>query len=276
MELTKYPRTQHLAGSRLQLGDEDLEIVPQSHLVGRYVVIEEKIDGANTGISFAAEDDLRLQSRGHYLTGGPRETQFTLFKQWAATFAEELYLALGERYIAYGEWLYSKHTVFYDTLPHYWLEFDVYDRVRSASEGIAWFLSTSERRKVLRGLPVVSVPVLWEGVWERKMSLEGMIRRSLYKSERWRKALADRARAEGQSQEYVKWHTDPSDLAEGLYIKVEEAGRVVERYKFVRRDFVSLLVSNDEHHLDRAMITNGLAPDVDLFDPNPPDERGNG
>ena len=35
---------------------------------------------------------------------------------------------LGDRYILYGEWLYAKHTVFYNSLPHYFLEYDLLDR----------------------------------------------------------------------------------------------------------------------------------------------------
>lgn len=58
-----------------------------------------------------------LQSRGHYLTGGPRESQFGLFKSWAATFAPILWPVLGDRYVLYGEWLYAKHICFYDALP---------------------------------------------------------------------------------------------------------------------------------------------------------------
>ena len=82
--LRKYPRTHHLAGSRLQPGDDDLTAAPFADLVGRYVVIEEKLDGANAGLSFSADGALRLQSRGHFLTGGLRERHFALFKQWAA------------------------------------------------------------------------------------------------------------------------------------------------------------------------------------------------
>ena len=72
--IRKYPRTRHLAGSKLQPGDEDLDAVPMSALAGRHVVIEEKMDGANSGMSFSADGEFLLQSRGHYLTGGPRES----------------------------------------------------------------------------------------------------------------------------------------------------------------------------------------------------------
>src|SRR5919204_4474294 len=110
--LHKYPRTLHLEGSRLQPGDEDLETVPFAELAGRFVVVEEKLDGANAGLSFDADGRLRLQSRGHFLTGGARERHFTLFKQWAHTHAARLRQALGSRYLLYGEWLYAQHTIF--------------------------------------------------------------------------------------------------------------------------------------------------------------------
>ena len=49
-------------------------------------------------------------------------------KQWANAHRDAFYEVLGSRYIMYGEWMYAKHSVFYDALPHYFLEFDVLDR----------------------------------------------------------------------------------------------------------------------------------------------------
>src|SRR5512147_1209569 len=109
-QIRKYPRTQHIEGSRLQPGDEDLEAVPFRDIAGRHLVVEEKIDGANCGISFSPGGELLLQSRGHYLTGGARERHYNLFKQWASTHAAAIYDRLGDRYVLYGEWLYAKHT----------------------------------------------------------------------------------------------------------------------------------------------------------------------
>ena len=37
-------------------------------------MVEEKIDGANSAVSFDGDGGLLLQSRGHYLTGGYRES----------------------------------------------------------------------------------------------------------------------------------------------------------------------------------------------------------
>src|SRR4051794_33918056 len=122
-QLHKYPRTLHVVGSRQQPGDEDLEVVPFATLARRHLVVEEKVDGANAALSFDATGRLFLQSRGHFLTGGPRERHFAQFKAWAACHQQGLFARLGSRHVLYGEWLYAKHTVFYDALPHYFLEF---------------------------------------------------------------------------------------------------------------------------------------------------------
>src|SRR6266571_1703927 len=50
----KYPRTPHLAGSGLQPGDEDLPVAGFEALEGRHLVVEEKLDGANSAISFTS------------------------------------------------------------------------------------------------------------------------------------------------------------------------------------------------------------------------------
>src|SRR6185312_10604366 len=116
--IIKFPRTPHLEGSRTQLGDDDVPIVPPRDLHGRYLVIEEKVDGANSAISFDADRRLILQCRGHVLSGGPRERQFDLFKRWANHHQSALWGLLGARYVMYGEWLYARHTIRYDRLPH--------------------------------------------------------------------------------------------------------------------------------------------------------------
>ncbi len=259
MNILKYPRTQHVQGSRLQPGDEDLEQVPLRDLWGKHLVIEEKQDGANSAMSFDSAGKLFLQSRGHFLLGGPREAQFTLFKQWAATWADLFQIALEDRYIAYGEWIYKKHTVYYDVLDHYWAEFDIYDKSRQV------FLDTPSREALLAGLPYAPVKVLWSGTWTKEMRFEEFIGPSNFKSPGWRDTLREQVQSLGFDWDLVWRHTDHSDLMEGLYIKWEEDGVVKGRYKFVRHDFVSLIVSNDEHHDNLPPVPNRLAPGVDLF-----------
>jgi hypothetical protein len=255
----KYPRTSHLRGSGLQKGDEDLETVPFSELAGKFLVIEEKIDGANSGVSFDEKWELQLQSRGHFLTGGPREKHFNLFKTWAATHSEQFLEVLTDRYVMYGEWLYAKHTEFYDLLPHYWFEFDILDKTTGD------FLSTAGRRSMLGGLPIVPVPVLAKGKFDRFEDVLRLIKHSLYKSPHWKERLRLVALDGGLDPERALAETDPSDLAEGLYIKWEEGGVVKGRYKYVRGEFVQQIIDQDQHWLTKPIIPNQLAPGTDIF-----------
>ncbi|GAA0969957.1 RNA ligase family protein [Actinocorallia libanotica] len=255
--IRKYPRTPHLRGSRLQPGDHDLAAVPFREVAGRYLVVEEKLDGANCGVSFDEGGGLLLQSRGHYLAGGPRERQFAPLKAWASAVAHLLWPVLGARYVMYGEWMYAKHTVFYDALPHYFCEFDVYDRREDV------FLSTAARRELLAGTPVCSVPVLREGKADRLEEVTSLVGPSVCRSGGWREALDEAALAAGLDPERVRAETDASDEMEGLYLKVEEGGRTVGRFKWVRSSFLTAILDAGGHWQDRPIVANGLAdPEV--------------
>lgn len=259
--LYKYPRTQHLTGSRVQPGDEDLRAISLDHLAGQHLVCEEKLDGANSAISFGDDGQLLLQSRGHFLDGGPRERHFGLMKAWTGSIQSRLWETLGSRYVMYGEWLYAKHTIFYDALPHYFFEFDVLNKESG------YFLSTQARTELLRGVPVLSVPVLYAGAVRSARQLESLIKPSAFQSGRWRQALIAVCESRGMDAERALRATDASGLMEGLYIKVEDEGRVIERFKFVRGSFRQAVDDSGDHWLNRPVIPNGLRDGVDLFVP---------
>ncbi|WOB71972.1 RNA ligase family protein [Achromobacter xylosoxidans] len=264
LELFRYPRTPHLEGSRLQEGDHGHDHVPYRDLRGLRLVVEEKLDGANTGISFSPAGDLLLQSRGHYLVGGGRERQFNFIKAWAQAHAGWLLQRLEDRYVMYGETLSKKHSVFYDALPHHFFEFDVLDRRTGA------FLSTAARRELLAGGPVLSVPVLYDGLAPARLAdLKALLRPSLAKTARWRDAFEATVRREGLDLALAWRQCDKSDLSEGLYIKVEADGRTLGRYKWVRADFVQAILAADKHHSEQPYVPNQLAPGVDLYAPRP-------
>ena len=256
----KYPRTHHIEGSGLQPGDEDLGVVPFRALAGRFLVVEEKMDGANSAISFAPDGQLLLQSRGHYLTGGEREKHFHLLKASANRYTAELWEALGERYVMYGEWLYAKHSVFYTDLPHYFLEFDVYDKAKDE------FLSTERRQQMLaRASFVASVKVLHEGPVAALQDLIGMIGPSNFIAPDYLRRLEAICREKKIDASRTLRETDQSGLMEGLYIKVEEEGVVRERYKYVRAGFLQTVFDSQSHWLDRPIIPNLLKAGVTLF-----------
>jgi hypothetical protein len=259
-EIHKYPRTPHIEGSGLQPGD-DLDAVSFAALAGRLLVVEEKMDGANSAISFAPDGRLLLQSRGHYLIGGPRERQFDLLKQWASRYADGLWETLGARYVLYGEWLYARHTIFYTDLAHYFLEFDALD----TTNGV--FLSTPARRELLRSAPFVrSVRVLHEGVVASAEALTALIGPSAFITGSSAKRLRTAEGARGLDPKQALRESDLSGLMEGLYLKVEDDGAVVERYKYVRAGFLQTVFDSYSHWMDRPLIPNQLAPGVSLWD----------
>ncbi len=259
-EIKKYPRTPHLEGSRLQPGDEDLSQIDFSTIEGRHIVIEEKIDGANSAISFDEDGTLLLQSRGHYLGGGSREVHYDFFKQWASAHTDEFFEVLGTRYIMYGEWMYAKHSMYYDALPAYFMEFDIFDRERGV------YLDTNERKKLTGKMPISSVKVLAEGNFGSKKEILKHLGRSNYIRDGHLERLAEYCRENGLDVEERLAETDKTDMMEGLYIKVEEGGEVLSRLKFVRSGFAQGAMTSPHHWLHKAIIPNGLSvPFESLF-----------
>ncbi len=260
--LFKYPRTKHMTGSRLQPGDEDLAQTPLSDLQGCHLVVEEKCDGANSAISFTSDGQLLLQSRGHFLDGGGLgEDQFSLFKAWATVHQMRLHELLGARYVMYGEWVFKKHTMFYDQLPHYFLEFDILDTASGT------FFSTARRREFLAQASFIfSVPVLYEGVTPRRAEpLTQLIGPSCYQSDGWRERLAAETQKRGFNLERVRQQTDFSGQMEGLYLKIETDGRVTERLKYVRWSFLQAVFDANAHVNDYPMLPNQLRDGTDIF-----------
>lgn len=230
-------------------------------------MVEEKCDGANSAISFGQGGELLLQSRGHYLTGGYRERHYHLLKQWANVHREAFYKVLGSRYIMYGEWMYAKHSVYYDALPHYFLEFDILDRENGC------FLDTPSRHSLIRGLPVASVPVLREGVFANQEELLSLLGPSLYIRPGHMERLRTYCEKEGLDADRQCRETEGSGFMEGLYLKIEEGGIVTQRLKYVRASFLQCIQASDSHWIDRPIVPNRLSiPVEELFLPELPEK----
>ena len=258
--IIKYPRTPHIEGSRLQPGDEDLRQRRFGETAGRHIVLEEKIDGANSAISFTDDGQLRLQSRGHFLTGGAREKHYDLLKQWAAVHRDRLHAVLGDRYVMYGEWMYAKHSIYYDLLPNYFMEFDILDRETDR------FLDTPSRHELIRGLPVSSCPVLASGCFSGMGEILSHLGDSRYISADHIAHLREDADRLGLDADRVCRETDASRAMEGIYIKVEENGEVTDRMKYVRASFLQTVEESQSHWLDRPIVPNRITVAIaDLF-----------
>ena len=259
-QIFKYPRTRHLEGSKQQLGDGDLNFVKLDDIKGKYLVLEEKVDGANCGISFSSDGKMYLQSRGHFLNGGYGERQFDLFKLWAGCFESQLRCLLKDRYVMYGEWLYAKHTVFYDKLPHYFMEFDIFDKENGT------FFSTKKRQEMLKTAPFIqSVRVLSQGVYKNSSEIAKWIGPSLFISENPEKSLSEQCKKSGVNLEQTMRQTDLSGTMEGIYIKVEDGDFVTDRLKLVRGSFLNTILDSESHWASRPIVANCLADGIDIF-----------
>lgn len=250
----KYPRTPHLfqegihkyltdrahAAGRQMDDDKMLSKEETEAVLSRQemtYVWESKLDGTNVGILFQ-DRQLVLQNRGHVLKGG-EHPQYDLLRNWAYTFVGDLHDMLSDKYIMYGEWLFAQHTVRYTSLPHYFHEFDIWDR------GAGVFLDTQSRNAILeyylRFRILVQVPVVHVGMLTYAEALK----------------LVDHPPYYGEEK------------PEGLYLKVEKDGKVVERYKLVRQDFVQSIIEGEDHWSHKPLVKQGLAPDIDIMSTKP-------
>jgi RNA ligase len=239
-EFIKYPRTPHLFGSKGTDDDKHLGEAESLRFVAKAsLIVEEKIDGTNVGIHFAADGKMALQCRGHLITEG-MHPQYDLFKQWAVVKRPVLEDRLEDRYILFGEWVYARHSVHYRKLPHYFFEFDIYDKQAGA------FLDLARRLELIEGSGVQTVPVLHRGPLDRELLM----------------ALIGPSRFDSQFENPLTKRTD--DLMEGLYLRTEAVGLVTGRAKVVRPEFVKKL-KQSAHWQYQAMTPNQLEQGADLW-----------
>jgi hypothetical protein len=239
-DFVKYPRTPHLFGSKGTDDDKHLSEAESLRFISdNSLIVEEKIDGTNVGIHFTPDGQMVLQCRGHLITHG-MHPQYDLFKQWTAVKRGVLEDRLEDRYILFGEWVYARHSVHYRQLPHYFFEFDIYDKDEEA------FLSLGKRLPLIEDTGIETVPVLHQGAIGKE-ELEGLIGPSLFDS---------------VFENPVTKRTD--NLTEGLYLRTEAAGAVAGRAKFVRPEFVEK-VKQSTHWQHQAVVPNLLEEGAEIW-----------
>ncbi|HLX63363.1 MAG TPA: RNA ligase family protein [Planctomycetota bacterium] len=239
-DFIKYPRTPHLTGSKGTDDDKHLSAEESAvFLADESLIVEEKIDGTNTGLHFSPDGKLILQCRGHIITEG-MHPQYDLFKQWAMVKRDTLEIMLEDRYILFGEWLYARHSVHYRALTHYFFEFDIYDKKANA------FLDLEARKALLCGSGIQTVPIVARG----------------------RKTFDELLKLIGPSAfgaEFENPRTGKSDdRMEGLYLRTEANGCVTGRAKIVRPEFVEKIQQGD-HWKNQVMVPNLLIDTADLW-----------
>lgn len=240
----KYPKTLHLQGSK---GIQDPDQIPLRDL--SYIVVEEKLDGSEVSLYFPkGEDRLQIFHRNNPVQG----IEFDLLKKWAYSHLYLLKNILKNRYVLFGEWMYSKHTEFYDRLPSYFFAYDVRD-----SENKIW-LSTRKRKDLLSPFNLNHVPILYQGSSSGLESLQDLIAPSKFKSDELEFSLKETCKTLSLDVDLVKKTSDLSKFPEGLYIKEETEEETIGWYKWIRPEFLNLILNNKTHWKERPFLPNSL------------------
>jgi ATP-dependent RNA circularization protein (DNA/RNA ligase family) len=218
-DFLKFPATPHLVwlGSTPPRQDKVLTRAEAESFLREPVIVEEKVDGANLGISFDAQGNMVAQNRGSLLERGTKD-QFAPLWSWLDQREMNLLDVLEDRFILFGEWCYACHSIYYTRLPDYLLSFDVFDKRDQR------FLNSTRRTEIVGALRFSAVPVVCRGLFEFDEIL-GLI---------------------GQSSLY-------DGPMEGIYLRQDDASWLVRRAKVVRPEFVQQI---GDHWTKRPLIPN--------------------
>jgi ATP-dependent RNA circularization protein (DNA/RNA ligase family) len=220
----RFPHTPHLTwlGEGSPRDDKVLAKSEVTDLLKGEVIVEEKLDGANLGISVDSRGLIRIQNRGQYLEA-PFSGQFARLSSWLPLREEAMADEIGSNLILFGEWCSARHSLDYLTLPDWFLAFDVYDR----SSGRFW--STARRNELVARLSLPVVPAVFAG----KTSMQELKPLLLHSTSRFREGPL-----------------------EGLVIRKENSEWLEARAKLVHPNFTQAIT---EHWSRRGLEWNRLA-----------------
>ena len=220
-DCVKFPRTPHLIWLSAAVVREDkvLTRTEAEAFLRQSVIVEEKVDGANLGISFDMNGNVLAQNRGHLVERGKRG-QFGPLWAWLSERETRLFDALENRFIIFGEWCYARHSIHYTQLPDYFLAFDVFDKHEQR------FMSSARRDEIVGELKLATVPKVGVGVF----------------------GLDEIERLMGQSTLY-------DGPMEGIYLRQESELWLIQRAKVVRAEFVQQIA---EHWSRQTLVPNSL------------------
>lgn len=226
-EFHRFPHTPHLAwlGAGEARDDKVLTPAQAAELLHDEVLLEEKLDGANLGLSLSSDGELRMQNRRQYLAH-PYAGQFVRLPGWlglhGGVVAEALLEHADEGLMLFGEWCAARHSLAYMRLPDWFLLFDVFE----TRAGRFW---SSARRDALAGrMGLATTPQVARGLY----SLEDL------------KALLDAQ---------VSLFGDGP--VEGIVIRRDSADWCARRAKLVRPDFTQAI---NDHWRNRRIEWNRL------------------
>jgi hypothetical protein len=219
----KFPRTPHLKWLTPSTPGEDrvLDDSAAKAFLSAEILVEEKVDGANVGLSLGSGHEIRVQNRGSWVEQGAHP-QFQPIWSWIAARRAKLISILEQDVILFGEWCFAVHSVRYDRLPDWFLAFDVYDCEA------ARFWSSSRRNELAQSADIAVVPQIERGSFA------------------WPEVYAMLDHPSGVS----------SGSMEGVYLRAEDDRWLHSRAKLVAPDFLAGMAT---HWAARMLERNRLA-----------------
>lgn len=145
MTYIKYPRTLHVPHSPGTQSDDRL-LLNLDHLLGRIVVITEKLDGENTTLYGDGHSHARSLDSANHVT-----------RNWVKALHGSFAHMIPPGWRVCGENVYAKHSIHYDNLESYFYGFSLWD---AENRCLSWPMTCS----FFEEWGVTPVPVLYEGV----------------------------------------------------------------------------------------------------------------
>jgi hypothetical protein len=167
----KYPRTYHLPRSP-GITDDDRGLEDTSMFDGRRVIITEKMDGENTTMYADYIHARSLDSNSHPSRG------------WVKNLHAQIRQAISPGWRICGENLFAQHALRYADLSAYFMVFSIWDENNIC---LPW-----DETVVYAGvLDLVTVPVIFDGVWSEPYANELADTMDLTKQEGYVVRVAD-------------------------------------------------------------------------------------
>ena len=173
---------------------------------------------------------------------------------WIEKNKDLLFSITGENKIIWGEWMDYQHCMYYNALPSYFIEYDIYDIENK------YFLDTTTRKQIINKANLNHLnKIVSAHVVEKKV-----------KTAKDLSVLFKEKIAFGKNKDIVhdfeknnfKGHVRKNSLVdiypEGYYLKIENSGEVIKRFKFIRKSFLEKILENS-HWKNSQWIKNNCA-----------------
>lgn len=207
--LPEYPATRHLPWKPNNKGDKIATESEASVIFENEISVQEKIDGANCGMVYldnhpVVRNRTKILRKGQELKNSS-QLQFASAWNWMHQ-NKSMFDDLSQHgpYSVYGEWMIQQHGMSYDSLPDWFVAFDVYDWEKG------FYLDPVIANFVLRrcGFSTISVlnfrPQSYERLEELANELSGF---------------------------------DSNQIREGIIVKVSNGESITTKFKMVRQGF---------------------------------------